>query len=62
MRSDYILIGFLCLIWIGLYLVVKIIKKNSIKNCGDCRFYKRCWGKFNMSCHETPACSGFKEY
>lgn len=51
----------------GIIIIFKLrailgyIRKNAIQHCGECLKYKKCWGKFNMTCYETPACSGFKE-
>ena len=61
MRTDYILIGSLSIIGLGLWLLIKYITFNAVRCCGDCELYEKCWKKYDVDCYETPACSGFKE-
>lgn len=61
MRTDYILIGILSFIAFAIWLIMKKISENATRCCGDCVKYEKCWKKFDITCYETPACSGFEE-
>lgn len=40
----------------------KSIKENSIRCCGDCKTYEKCWKNvYDKDCYETPACENFSE-
>lgn len=61
MRIDYT-IFLICIALVIIKFFIKFIEINSIRCCGDCLSYEKCWNKnYNKNCYETPMCNKFRE-
>ena len=62
MLVDIIILLSIFIIILGIKLFFKAIEKNSIRCCGDCETYEKCWNNiYDKDCYETPACDNFLE-